>query len=295
MPRSRPGPGEPQRTLAADVELEGPGLHTGRHARVRLVPAPEDHGRVLVRVDVDPPAAIPVSARHRLPIPRCTALGAGGVSVMTVEHLLAALAGMGVDNVRIEVEGPELPALDGSALPYVHAIERAGLVEQRAPRRIRALRRALWEAEGDRFVAAIPWPELRVSYAFMSDRPRLADQFVEFTVTPEVFRAEIAPARTVAFLDEVRDLRARGLGLGGRPDNVLVIGDQGPVGELRLPDEVARHKVLDLVGDLALAGPVVARVVAVRAGHELSARLARAMEQAWESSDGKDAGDAGHR
>ena len=284
-----------QTTLATDVTLEGIGLHTGKPARVRLSGAPEDHGRVLVRTDVDPPVPIPVSVRCRLDVPRCTALGAGGVSVMTVEHLLAALAGMGVDNVRIEVDGPELPALDGSALPWVEAIERAGLAVQSAPRRIRRLPRAVWVGDAERFIAAMPWPELCVSFAFISDRPGLGDQFAEFTVTPEVFRAEIAPARTVAFADEVHELQARGLGLGGHLDNVLLIGDEGPVNGFRLPDEVARHKILDIIGDLALAGPVAARVVAVRAGHALTAQLVEAMERLWQTTEGKDAGDARHR
>lgn len=285
----------PQKTLATDVTVEGVGLHTGKPARVRLSGAPEDHGWVLVRTDVDPPARIPVSVRYRLDVPRCTALGTDGAAVMTVEHLLAALSGLGVDNVRIEVDGPELPALDGSALPYVEAIDRAGLTVQSAPRRVRRLHRAVWVGDGHRFIAAMPWPELRISFAFISDRPGLGDQFAEFTVTPGVFRAEIAPARTVAFADEVDRLQAQGLGRGGQLENVLLIGDGGPVNGLRLPDEVARHKILDLIGDLALAGPVAARVVAVRAGHALTARLVEAMERLWRTAEGKDAGDARHR
>ena len=293
---SLPGPhaAAPQTTLANNVELRGIGLHSGKPARVRLCGAPEDHGRVLVRIDVDPPVSIPVSVRYRLDVPRCTALGVDGVSVMTVEHLLAALAGLGVDNVRIEVDGPELPALDGSALPYVEAIERAGVVAQSAPRRIRRLTRAVWVGDENRFIAAFPWPELCVSYAFISEHPGLADQFAEFTVTPEVFRTEIAPARTVAFADEVRKLQAQGLGLGGGLDNVLLIAEDGPVNGFRLPDEVARHKILDIIGDLALAGPVAARVVAVRAGHALTARLVEALERLWQSDGGKDVGDARH-
>ncbi|HEY8498486.1 MAG TPA: UDP-3-O-acyl-N-acetylglucosamine deacetylase [Limnochordales bacterium] len=284
-----------QRTLAGEVTLHGVGLHTGVETAVRLRPAPVGRGWSLVRTDVDPPVAIPVSVRHRAATPRCTALEAGGISVLTVEHLLATLLAMGVDNVRIEVAGPELPILDGSALPYVEALDRVGLVEQSAPRRVRQLPQAVWVGDAERFAAAMPWPELRVSFAFISDHPGVGDQFAEFTVTPETFRAEIAPARTVAFAREVASLQARGLGLGGRPDNVLLITDQGPAGGWRLPDEVARHKLLDLIGDLALAGPLAARVVAVRGSHALTARLVEAVEKVLEGTDGKEGDDAGHR
>lgn len=284
-----------QRTLASAVIVRGIGLHTGIPAEVRLSPAPKDHGWVLVRTDVEPPAVIPVSVRHRVETPRCTALGLGGVTVMTVEHLLATLMALGVDNVRVEVRGPELPILDGSAAGWVEALDRAGLVEQAAPRRLRRLSRAIWVGDADRFAAAIPWRDLRVSFAFISDHPGLGDQFAELTVTPETFRREIAPARTVAFAAEVERLRAQGLGLGGSLDNVLLVADDGPVGGFRLADEVARHKLLDLIGDLALAGPLAARVVAVRGNHALTARLVEAMEQVLEGTEGKEGTDAGHR
>ncbi|WP_324669245.1 UDP-3-O-acyl-N-acetylglucosamine deacetylase [Geochorda subterranea] len=284
-----------QRTLASAVTVQGIGLHTGIPAEVRLSPAPEDHGWTLVRTDVEPPAVIPVSVRHRVETPRCTALGLRGVTVMTVEHLLATLMALGVDNVRVEVRGPELPILDGSAAGWVEALDRAGLVEQAAPRRLRRLSRSIWVGDADRFAAAMPWRDLRVSFAFISDHPGLGDQFAELTVTPETFRREIAPARTVAFAAEVGRLRAQGVGLGGSLDNVLLVADDGPVGGFRLADEVARHKLLDLIGDLALAGPLAARVVAVRGNHALTARLVEAMEQVLEGTEGKEGTDAGHR
>ncbi|MEW6047528.1 MAG: UDP-3-O-acyl-N-acetylglucosamine deacetylase [Bacillota bacterium] len=279
-----------QKTLAHEVSLEGVGLHTGGRCRVRLLPAPVDSGLQLVRTDLGRPVAIPVSVRSRLPGARTTALGTPEASVMTVEHVLAALSGLGVDNARIEVEGPEAPVLDGSALPYVEAIERAGVVAQARARRVRRLPRAVWVGDPERFMVAMPWPELRISFAFISDHPGLGDQFVEITVTPESFRGEIAPARTVAFAGEVERLQERGLGLGGSLDNVLLIGEDGPVNTPRFPDEVARHKILDVVGDLALAGPLCARVVAVRGGHELTARLVQKMVDLWET--GGEAGNA---
>ena len=266
-----------QRTLAREAILSGTGLHTGQAGRVVLRPAPADHGVVVRRVDVHPPVAIPVRPDAVVAARRCTALGRGGVQVMTVEHLLAALSGMGVDNVLVDVEGPEVPGLDNSAGPFVEAIRQAGLVEQEAPRRVRRLRRALWagDAERGQLVLAMPAERFTVAYAFVSDRPVLPDQYAEFVVTPEVFARELAPARTVAFLDEVEALRREGLGLGGRAEDLVVVGPEGVLGQLRFADEVVRHKILDLVGDLALAGPLLARVIAVRSGHRLAQELAR--------------------
>ena len=266
-----------QTTLGEPVALSGTGLHTGRPARVVLRPAPEDHGRVLRRVDLDPPMDIPVHPQAVLSSRRCTALGRNGAQVMTVEHLLAALAGLEVDNVLVEVEGPEIPALDNSAAPFVEAIGRAGVVEQSAPRRVRRLRRAVWagQAAEGRLAVALPSASLTVACAFISDRPALGDQYAEFELTPEVFVREVAPARTVAFLDEVQALREQGLGLGGRAETVVLVGPDGVQGPLRFPDEVVRHKILDLLGDLALAGPLAARVIAIRSGHGLIQELAR--------------------
>ncbi|MBE3599427.1 MAG: UDP-3-O-[3-hydroxymyristoyl] N-acetylglucosamine deacetylase [Limnochordaceae bacterium] len=276
-----------QTTLARSVTVEGTGLHTGRPARVKLAPMPPGSGLRLVRTDVSPPAEIEVSVRSRAPVPRCTALASPAARVMTVEHLLSALAGLGIDNVRIEVDGPEIPALDGSAARWVELVDRAGVVEQDAPSRSRRLPEVVWVGDGERFILAAPGEGLRVSFLFTADRPGLQDAFVEFDVTPEVFRREIAPARTVAFLDEVEQLRRHGLGLGGTPDNVVLVGPQGPVTPLRFADEIARHKVLDLIGDLALAGPLQARVVAIRAGHELTARLVSRIWQALRPTEWK--------
>lgn len=257
--------------------FEGVGLHTGRPARVVVRPAPPDHGLVLRRVDVQPPVTLPAQVGFLAPARRCTALGFGEVTVLTVEHLLAALAGLGVDNALIEVEGPEVPALDGSALPFVEAMQQAGLVELGECRRMRRLARAVWagDAAAGAFAVAMPAERFSVTYAFISDHPGLADQFAAFDILPEVFAREVAPARTVAFREEVEALLREGLGRGGSRENVVLVGPAGVEGKLRFADEVVRHKVLDLVGDLALAGPLSARVIAVRSGHRLAHELAR--------------------
>ena len=270
-----------QKTLAREAVLSGTGLHTGQASRVVLRPAPADHGRVVRRVDVQPPVAIPVRPDSVVASRRCTALGRDGVQVLTVEHLLAALSGMGVDNILVDVDGPEVPGLDNSAAPFVEAIQQSGLVEQDAPRRVRRLKRSIWVADAERggLVLAMPADRLTVAYAFVSDRPALPDQYAEFVVTPEVFARELAPARTVAFLDELERLRREGLGLGGRAEHLVVVGPDGVQGQLRFADEVVRHKILDLVGDLALAGPLEARVIAVRSGHRLTQELVRRIVQ----------------
>lgn len=269
----------PQTTLSCPVEMSGRGLHTGAYCRVRILPAGAGEGVRFVRADLAPEVFVPASVHARLEVPRCTALGRLGSTVMTVEHLLSTLLGLGVDNATIHVEGPELPALDGSAALWVEAVDRVGLVELPAARSVRVLERPVWVEDRGRFVAAVPSERLVVSYLFTADRPGITDQYAEFELTPEAYRRDIAPARTVAFLDEVEPLLAQGLGRGGSLDNVVLITPQGPAGELRFPDEVVRHKILDLVGDLALAGHLLARVTAVRAGHDLHARLVRRILQ----------------
>lgn len=274
------GPAAWQHTLAAPLSFEGVGLHTGRHSRIRLLPAPPDHGVAFIRVDRKPGVLLAARPQALVSTPRCTALGEGDQAVvLTVEHLMAALAGMAVDNVRVEVEGDEIPALDGSALPYARAIGQVGRRRQEAPRRIRRIPagRCLRVEDGTAWIAATTAQTLEVGYTFRSTRPGVATQSVRFIIEPETFLREVAPARTVAFVDEVAQLRAMGLGLGGRLDNVVLLGPEGPVTPLRFDDEVARHKVLDLVGDLALAGPLVARVEAEGSGHRLTARLVRRM------------------
>lgn len=268
-----------QKTLAGQAEVSGIGLHTGRRSRVRILPAPPDHGLLLRRTDRRPPVDIPARAAFLVGSERCTALGAGGASVLTVEHLLAALAGLEVDNALVEVEGDEVPGVDGSARPFVEAILGVGLAEQAALRRVRRLMRAVWVADEGRLVMAMPAQQFSVAFAFVSDHPGLEDQYAEFSLDPETFVRELAGARTVAFRTEVEELRRRGLGLGARPDGVVLVGPGGVENPLRYPDEVVRHKILDVVGDLALVGPLSARILAVRSGHRLTHELARRIEQ----------------
>ena len=267
-----------QRTIARPVVARGPALHHGRPVEVWLRPAPPGHGRVFVRADLPGapalPAWAPLAADGRL----ATRLGAGPAGVLTVEHLLAAAVGEGVDNLRVDVHGPELPLLDGAADQWARLLEQAGPVEQAQPREPLVLDRVVRVEDGPRWAQAEPCPrlELRVSIDF--PQPAVGAQAVQLALGPGVFRRELAWARTFGFLDELAQLRAARLGLGGDLDSVVVFGPAGPLEPLRAPDEPVRHKALDLLGDLALLGrPLCARVRAHRPGHALTRALVLAL------------------
>lgn len=263
-----------QRTLKSPITIEGVGLHTGELARVTVQPAPIGTGMVFVRTDRGG-AEIPGSHENVVSSSLATTVSANGVSVGTVEHLLAALFGLGVDNARIEVDGPEIPILDGSAAPFVEAVRAAGIAGQGVRRRSLHLRRPVAVRHGERTVLALPADDLRISYAIDFAHPAIGYQAVTLRLDEKVFAASIAPARTFCLLRDVNAMRDSGLALGGSLDNALVVGDDGPVnGELRFRDEFVRHKVLDLIGDLALAGaPLCAHVIVFKGGHRMHAAL----------------------
>ena len=266
-----------QRTVRRTVEIEGVGLHSGSDARVRILPAPADHGLVFSRRDLGG-ATVEATPEAIGDSSLATTLSCDGVSVGTVEHLLAALRGLGIDNARIEVDGPEIPILDGSSAPFVTAVRAAGgSAVQRAARRTLAVRRPIPIRDGERAILALPARDFRISYAIDFPHPAIGYQAVALSVDEEVFAASIAPARTFCLLRDVQAMRASGRARGGSLDNAVVVGDEGIVGgALRFRDEFVRHKVLDLIGDLALLGaPLLAHVVVFKGGHRLHAQLVR--------------------
>lgn len=261
-----------QTTLRDAVAFEGAGLHTGAAARVRLLPAPAGHG---LRFRLNDAVEFPARADYVVETVRATVLGVGKHRVSTVEHVLSALLGCGIDNALIAVDGPEIPVADGSAKVFTDAFEAVGLVtlhETRVrwiPTEPRVFR------DGEKLLVVAPASSFRVRMTVDYPAP-VGTQYVEAEITPEAYRQEIAPNRTIGFLHEVEGLLKRGLARGGTLENAAVFGPDGPLAPLRSPTEPARHKILDLVGDFALLGAYPqCEVIAVKSGHKLHCTAVR--------------------
>lgn len=281
-----------QRTLAGSIRCSGVGLHTGRTIAIQLHPAPPDTGVALRRTDQPGAPAIPAHWTYAQETPLCTTLADGATRIATVEHLLAALAGLGVDNAVVDVDGPEVPIMDGSAAPFVFLVECAGLAQQPARRRAIQLCKTVEVRDDARSAALGPAPAgLTVDFAIAFDSPVIGEQARTTELDCATFKRDLARARTFGFLREVDQLRAAGLALGGSLDNAVVIDGDRVLndGGLRYPDEFVRHKILDCVGDLFLAGaPIVGRFTGRRTGHALNLRLlAKVLEDptAWTWAD----------
>jgi len=263
-----------QLTIQRPVEIEGVGLHTAVHCRVRFVPAPADTGIVFRRVDLDN-FEIEAHVRNVARVSYATSLMRQGVLLSTTEHVLAALYSCGVDNVYVELDALELPILDGSAKPFIDILARAGTRRLRRLRRYLRVVRPLEFSDGDRLIGIYPADEFRVHCYVDFRHPAVPPQGIELSVNRETFSREIAPARTFGFTKDFQGLRAMGLIRGGSLENAIVIDDRSVMnGPLRFPDEFGRHKALDLIGDLALVGrPLKARIEAHKAGHALHTQL----------------------
>lgn len=268
-----------ERTVRKPVDIRGRGLHTGKEAEVRILPAGPGTGVIFARPGSE--SGTRAADAFGRAAERRTRVVAGGQAVETVEHLLSALSGLGVANARIEVRGPEIPALDGSAAGFARAVTRAGLVRQKRRREIFELKEPVFAAAKDAAILALPYDRFRVTYTLDYPHPRLRAKTVSFDVDEKTYLAEIAPARTFCTREEARALRARGFGLGADTQNTLVMGPKGPLrNRLRFADECARHKVLDLIGDLAPLGfAVEAHFIAVRSGHALNREIGRLILQ----------------
>jgi len=272
-----------RRTLKKAVGCTGIGLHSGKTVRLNLKPAPSGHGIRFRRIDFG--VEIPATLHYLARLDHSTTLSRDGVSIDTIEHLLSALLALGVDDVLVEVDGPEVPVLDGSAAPFVILIHEAGLRPLATPRRYLKVLSPVEVVRGGKSARLLPLDHLRVSYSIGFDHPLLRHQAASFRITPETFAEEIAPARTFGFLREVEMLRRSGLALGGSLDNAVVIGETGVLNnKLRFEDEFVRHKILDGIGDLALLGhPIVGHFVASKAGHALHAALALKLQETPEA------------
>jgi UDP-3-O-[3-hydroxymyristoyl] N-acetylglucosamine deacetylase len=264
-----------QRTLRRAISCVGIGLHSGNKVQLSLKPAPTDFGVRFRRTDLGD-HEVPANVQHLRGIQLATALSRNAVSVETVEHLLAALVSMGVDNVLIELNSPEVPIMDGSAAPFVYLIQEAGIRQQATLRKYLKIVRPIALSRGDKRIALYPSDHFKVTYSISFDHPLLRHQSRTLRITEESFVEDIAPARTFTFLKDVEMLRQNGLALGGSLDNAIVLGESGVLNNaLRFDDEFVRHKILDAVGDLALVGyPVIGHLVAHRAGHSLHTEFA---------------------
>ncbi len=270
-----------QRTLHTAVTCKGIGLHTGRPVKMVLRPAPANSGVVFRRIDLPLAPTIEATPARIVDVNRATTIGKNGVAIRTIEHLMAAFAGTGLDNVEVELDSEEVPAMDGSAAPFVELIIGAGLKRQLVARTYLKIKERL-VVEGERSsIQIVPSARLQVIYTMPFDHPVLGEQSVAFNITREKFAREIAPCRTYGFLKDIERLRRHNLGLGGSLDNAIVIGDGGVLnGGLRFRDELVRHKILDLLGDLYLLGrPVVGTIIAHAAGHHLHTRLVREIQR----------------
>jgi len=267
-----------QTTIAQPVSKDGIGLHTGRRSSLTLLPAAPHAGIVFI---CGRGVEIPATAEHVVDTRRGTTLGQGEARVMTVEHLLSAFHGLGVDNARIEVEGEEVPACDGSAREWVELIRRSGVTRLEAPARILSPREAVWFSEGESWAVAVPGPRFTLAVGVDYGDEVVGRQALWSPVTPARYARELAPARTFGFAHEVEALLAAGLARGGSEENAIIVRPDGYSVPLRFPDEIVRHKAMDAVGDLALCGArLKAHVTLVRPCHRLTTGLARALRAA---------------
>ncbi|MCM8814124.1 MAG: bifunctional UDP-3-O-[3-hydroxymyristoyl] N-acetylglucosamine deacetylase/3-hydroxyacyl-ACP dehydratase [Candidatus Omnitrophica bacterium] len=274
-----------QRTICTEASIRGVGLHTGSTVNLCFKPAVADHGIVFVRTDLPQQPRIPANISFLKERPRRTTIGVEKVEVHTVEHVMAALAGLGIDNIIIEMDGEELPGLDGSALPFLELLKKAAIREFPVPRRYFQPREALHLEEGDSSLMILPANEFRISYTMSYPNPRLKSQYASFVFTPDIFEREVAPSRTFCLQEEADALRKQGLGQGADYDNTVVIGPDGNAVNniLRFPDEFVRHKICDLIGDLYLLGqPIRGHVIGIKSGHPLNIKMLQKIRQIQE-------------
>ena len=264
-----------QTTVASAVSYTGIGLHSGQDVTITLKPAAAGTGIVFARIDLPGAPRVAAMAANVTSAMRATTLEDGLAKVFTVEHLLAAFSAMGVDNCLVEITAVEPPVADGSSLPFVRLLEQAGTLQQEALRTRIIINQAVTIRQPDKFITILPYDGLRVTFTSVNPHPQLGVQFGDYEINADSFIKEIAPARTIGFMHEVEALQKQGLALGGSLDNAVVYDDEKSLTPLRFADELVRHKILDVIGDLALAGQVRGHVIAVKSSHALNTMLAK--------------------
>ncbi len=275
-----------QRTLKQETSFEGIGLHTGRYAKVRLKPAPRDTGIIFTRTDKD--IALKASMGSVSDTAFSTTLGYDGVKIRTVEHILAALSGLGIDNLIVEVNGPEIPILDGSSIELISLILNSGIAKQGKKRPFLRITNPVFFADGQAEIAAFPYDGRRITYRIHFNHHLLGEQNLSLEISEENFVKEIAPARTFGFLKDVEYLKANGFAKGGSLENAIILGSDGILNAsgLRFKDEFVRHKILDLIGDFSLIGfPIYGHIIANKSGHTANLKFLKKLiscQNCWE-------------
>jgi UDP-3-O-[3-hydroxymyristoyl] N-acetylglucosamine deacetylase/3-hydroxyacyl-[acyl-carrier-protein] dehydratase len=273
-----------QRTIAKELSLEGVGLHTANKVKITFKPADIDSGINFIRTDLPDKPVIKATADYLLPqsrSPRRTSIGKDSIEIHTIEHLMAALAGLNIDNLNIEMDNEEVPGLDGSSVNFLEVLTRAGIREQEKPRQYYLIKEPIFVEEDGSAIVALPSQEFKISYTLRYNHPLLKAQYMEVELNPDLFKTELASARTFCLADEADELLRQGIGKGANYSNTLVVGKDGIVkNKLRFEDEFIRHKILDLLGDLYLLGQFIhGRIIALRSGHSLNLKLVKRISQ----------------
>lgn len=273
-----------QHTIKKEISIKGIGLHTGSKVSVAFKPAQANSGINFIRTDLPRHDPIKLNFENLLipnKSPRRTSIGKDNIEIQTIEHLMSVLSGLCIDNLLIEIDGNEVPGLDGSGANFVEILENAGLKEQDQVRKYYRLREPIYLKEDNAAIIALPAEDFHISYTLNYNHPLLSAQFLDLSINPENFKEEIAPARTFCLEEETGNLRNQGLGKGANYENTLVVGKKGVIkNKLRFENEFVRHKILDLIGDLYLFGlPLRAHIIALKSGHSLNLKLIRCIEQ----------------
>lgn len=276
-----------QQTVSKEIEISGEAIQSGAKVKMMIYPQPANTGIVFSRSDLPGKPRVWARAENVISTKKSVTLGKDGWKIATIEHLMSVFHGLGIDNALVEVDGAELPSGDGSGRVFAEKILEADITTQDLPRNLVYIKEPLWvegtvykgEQPQNAMLLALPSDRLEVSFVFTSDHPVTGNQFYHFQLSRERFLKEIAPARTIAFTKEIEYLRSQGLAMNTDLNIAVIVGDDGYQNELRFPEEIVRHKILDILGDLYLAGPIVAHLVAFRSGHALDLEMAKKITQ----------------
>ena len=266
-----------QQTIKNEIKYSGTALHSGEEINIKLIPAEANRGVIFRRVDLANNPEIKADPWNVVSTKRCTSIGKKElkVEIHTIEHIMAALWALKIDNVIIEIDGPETPVGDGSSYPFVKIIQKAGSKELSQKRKIWTVKKPIWLRRGKMYMALLPYDGFKISYTLDYKNEVLGTQFREFDLAKNSFIDEISRARTFGFEKEIDTLHKRGLALGGSLENAVLIGENETVNEVRYQDEFVRHKILDVIGDMALNGFIKGHIITVRSGHSLHVELAQ--------------------